>query len=413
MDVEGPAVDRPFLPGSGTAAQGIPGRPSFFVLLLLISLASVCAVFFTPALPEVARRFDVSRQTAQLTVSVFLLGYALGQLPYGPLSNRFGRKKTIYIGLGLQIMASVLCAVASHLGWFALLVAGRFLTALGASVGLVLSLTIIGDCYGREEAQRITGYLITAFAAMPGVSTAVGGYVVQYSGFQSCFYALIAYGSFVALASATLPETGGYLNPVPIEARALVRTFWELLWSRKLLANALLVGGATACDYIYVATMPFLASTIGLRPSTYGALNAIPILGLMVGSLLSARLARVLSARQGIVLGLGLASAGALVMLLLFATVGVNIGSLFVAPALVFCGISCVYSCASALFIVEVADKANGSALVSFVNIITAMSGVYAVGFFARSSLACPIAFLCFAGLMWTVYLVGLTPKTG
>src|SRR3990167_4543661 len=93
----------------------------FFTLLLMISFASVNAVMFTPALPDIANFFDITHDSAQLTISWFLIGYALGQLLYGPLANRFCRKPAIYGGISLQIISSFICVLAGIIHQYPLL----------------------------------------------------------------------------------------------------------------------------------------------------------------------------------------------------------------------------------------------------------------------------------------------------
>ena len=99
------------------------------ILLLLISFATVTGILFTPALPQIAQSFGISDGRAQMTMSIFLSGYCLGQLPYGPLANRYGRKKTVYIEIALAALGSFLAYASTT---FALLCAARFIQALGA-----------------------------------------------------------------------------------------------------------------------------------------------------------------------------------------------------------------------------------------------------------------------------------------
>src|SRR5476651_1390808 len=97
---------------------------SFITLLLMISFASVNAVLFTPALPNIAHFFNISNTQAQHTITWFLIGYALGQLLYGPLANRYGRKPALYIGISIQILSSLLCVYSGYLDQYWLLVLG-------------------------------------------------------------------------------------------------------------------------------------------------------------------------------------------------------------------------------------------------------------------------------------------------
>jgi DHA1 family bicyclomycin/chloramphenicol resistance-like MFS transporter len=127
---------------------------SFITLLLLISFASVNAVLFTPALPIIAKFFVISDSAAQLTISWFLIGYTLGQLLYGPLANRFGRKPALYIGITLQIASSLLCALSSSFHHYLILVIGRFLLALGSGVGLKMTFTLVNESFEPKIASQ-------------------------------------------------------------------------------------------------------------------------------------------------------------------------------------------------------------------------------------------------------------------
>ena len=106
-------------------------QPSFFILLLLISFASVNAVLYTPALPSIATAFDISHDMAQLTMSWFLIGYDVGQLIYGPIAKRFGSKPALYAGILFQIVSSLICVSDGMFNEFSILLLGRFLLALG------------------------------------------------------------------------------------------------------------------------------------------------------------------------------------------------------------------------------------------------------------------------------------------
>src|SRR5579872_5320134 len=165
-------------------------HPSLIVLLLLVSFGSVGAVLIAPALPAIQLFFNRSVGEAQLVITAYLAGYGLGQLPYGPMANGLGRKKTLMIGIIIAIFGSLLCVLSKTTHSFALLIFGRFVQALGACVGLKISFTMIADCFEQKEATRKVSQLIFAFAIMPGVAMAIGGWLTQMFDWQSCFYFL-------------------------------------------------------------------------------------------------------------------------------------------------------------------------------------------------------------------------------
>src|SRR5579863_5021478 len=149
-------------------------EPHILILIVMSSFASMGAVIFTPALPQIAEYFHISLGHSQLTITLFLLGYAIGQLIYGPLSNRFGRKPAFFIGVFISTIGSIISIISEPLHSFTFLILGRLLEALGSSAGLVIAFTIISDHYYPEQARRVIAYLMLAFAIVPGVAVFIG-----------------------------------------------------------------------------------------------------------------------------------------------------------------------------------------------------------------------------------------------
>src|SRR5579862_3156828 len=187
-------------------------EPSYFTLLLMISFASVNAVLFTPALPEIANYFSISTSNVQLTVTWFLVGYALGQLIYGPIANRYGRKPALYAGIMLQILSSFLCILSGLMHEYFILILGRFLLAIGSGVGLKMTFTLVNEIYEPKIASQKISYLMLSFAMTPGLAVALGGYLTDHYGWMSCFYPGISYGILLLILILRLPETQTKLN---------------------------------------------------------------------------------------------------------------------------------------------------------------------------------------------------------
>src|SRR3990167_9419333 len=200
-------------------------RLPFFTLLLLISFASVNAVLFTPALPNIAHFFGIGEDTAQQTITWFLVGYAVGQLVYGPIANRFGRKPALYAGISLQIVSSLLCVLAGVIHEYWLLVIARFLLALGSGVGLKMTFTLVNECYEPKIASQKVSYLMLAFAITPGLGVALGGILNEHYGWMSCFYAGAIYGLALLFFVARLPETQKTLNLNALKMKHLVHGY--------------------------------------------------------------------------------------------------------------------------------------------------------------------------------------------
>ena len=169
------------------------------ILMLLISFGSIGAVAFTPGMPQIASFFKISAAQTELTVSWYLLGYALGQLIYGPLINRLGSNKTIMLGTLIEIAGSFGCILASPINSFQLLIIARFLMALGAGCGLTMTFTICSNiCKSKEENAKAISLLTIAFAITPGIGIFVGGILVTYFGLGKhiLFYTRLWFNDF-------------------------------------------------------------------------------------------------------------------------------------------------------------------------------------------------------------------------
>lgn len=240
-------------------------------LLLLISFAAVNAVLFTPALPDIARYFQIGEETAQQTITWFLIGYALGQLLYGPLANRFGRKPALYLGISLQIISSLLCVLAGIINEYSMLVLARFILALGSGVGLKMTFTLVNECYEPKMASQKISYLMLAFAITPGLSIALGGILNTYYGWESCFYAGAIYGLILLILVTRLPETQTVLNLNALKIKYLLHEYATQFKNIQLIAGGLLMGTSTCFIYVFAAVAPFVAMNIfGMNSTEYG-----------------------------------------------------------------------------------------------------------------------------------------------
>lgn len=341
----------------------------FITLLLLISFASVNAVLFTPALPAIAQFFSISDGEAQQTISLFLIGYAMGQLIYGPIANRFGRKPALYTGILLQIISSLLCVLAIHLHSYFLLINARFLLALGSGVGLKMTFTLVNETKSPKKASQLLSYLMIAFAITPGLGVMIGGLLTEHFYWTSTFYAGAVYGVILLVLVSQLPETKLHLDMNALQLKELVHGYVMPFKNKELVTCGLLMGCSTSFVYLFAALAPFIAmNELHVSSSTYGAMNLLPPLGLITGSFLSAKFIQRFSIfttmRIGILMALCFSvSMGVLTMFLSSALL-----ILFVPMMLCYVGLAMIYSNASTVAMSTIQDKAHGSAVMSFLN---------------------------------------------
>lgn len=367
----------------------------FFTLLLLISFASVNAVLFTPALPAIAHFFGVGEDKAQQTITWFLVGYALGQLLYGPIANRFGRKPALYLGIIVQIISSLLCVLAGFMHEYWLLVAARFMLALGSGVGLKMTFTLVNECYEPKVASQKTSYLLLAFAITPGLGVALGGILNTHYGWTSCFYAGAIYGLMLLWFVKRLPETHNTLSIHALKMSYLLHSYSSQLKDIQLITGGLLMGCSTCFVYVFAAIAPFIAINIfGLNSSEYGLANTLPPIGLILGSLVGARLSKKYPLKLIIFAGILIASLGTLLMLLAMYMHLAILFSLFLPMIVIYFGLCFILANASTIAMSHVNDKAHGSAVMNFINMGLATLVVLGTSFVPMSALVLPAVYI-------------------
>lgn len=374
-------------------------KPSFIFLFLLIAFGSITAVDFTPGLPQISQDFGVTAAQAGWTISLFLIGYTFGQLIYGPLANRYGRKRALYLGISLEIMGSLLCAFSENLHTFQLLIWSRLVMALGAGVGLKMSFTLVAESYAEIEAKKLTAHLLSAFAITPPMGVAIGGFLVQYFSWTATFYFTAIYGLVLFLLTLRVSETAKNLDLDALKISKILTKYAAVLKTIKLPLAAMLMGSCTALIYIFAALAPFIAmEMMGLTPSTYGLWNLVPIIGMLLGSQISARYSHKLSAINLITLGILCAFISIIVMILAFKLGYILSVFLFIPAIVTRMGANIVYASASHIAMTSSEDKSNTSAMMSFLNMSVATFSVLSLSFFHKiTAMLLP---LTYAGLM-------------
>jgi MFS family permease len=380
-------------------------RLPFFTLLLLISFASVNAVLFTPALPSIAHFFGIGEDTAQQTITWFLVGYAAGQLVYGPIANRFGRKPALYAGISLQIVSSLLCVLSAIIHEYWLLVLARFMLALGSGVGLKMTFTLVNECYEPKIASQKISYLMLAFAITPGLGVVPGGILNTYYGWTSCFYAGAVYGLMLLFFVSRLPETQKTLNLNALKIKHLLHVYSSQFKNTQLVTGGLLMGGSTCFVYVFAAIAPFIAINIfGLTSTEYGLANILPPIGLILGSIVGARLSKKYSLESIIQAGILIATLGAALMLVAMLMHVPILFSLFVPMISIYFGLCFILANASTIAMSHVADKAHGSAVMNFINMGLATLVVLSVGLFPMKAVLLPVIYIILCAVMIGIF---------
>lgn len=303
---------------SGHSASSAARRPPFLILVAVSAIGPLALNMFMPSMPGLQATFGVSYGTVQLTLTLYLIGLAICQLFYGPLSDRYGRRPLLLAGLALFVIASVASALATSIET---LILARLVQALGGASGIVLSRAIVRDLYQGEKAASVLGYITMAWVLAPMVAPVIGGYLDQLWGFRSSFVLLALIGALtLIIAWFTLHETN--FNRRSDGRLWQSAHYGRIFASSQFRGYAMTLAFASAAFFTFLAFAPFLTVNImGRSAVEYGLWFILVSLGYMVGNFLSGRYSELVGNDRMVLFGNLLTLTGAN-LCLLFALLG-------------------------------------------------------------------------------------------
>lgn len=267
-------------------------HPSWGMITLLGAMAAFGAIsidMYLPAMPAIGDSLNATAGDVQRTLSSLLVGLAIGQLVYGPLSDRIGRRPPILVGVALYVAASAVCALATTVE---VLIAARFAQGFGACSALVVGRAFVRDRYDHRETARIFSLIMLVFGVVPIVAPLLGGFVLTFGDWHTIFWVLAAFGVAVWLAVfISLPESRSAATAEKARGETPIRAYRELLKSRRLLGY--LLGGAFngASLFAYLAASPdLIIGTYGIPPQHFGWIFGLNAVGIIAGSQINRRL---------------------------------------------------------------------------------------------------------------------------
>lgn len=301
---------------------------------LLVAANTALAPFaidaYLPAIGIIADSIDASIHRTELSISVFLFGFALGQLCFGPLSDRMGRKPVLLGGLVVFMLASLAITTVDSLST---LLFWRFIQALGGGACVVNSAAIVRDCFSGREAAKVMSTMAMIMMLAPLVAPAVGSLLLHIAGWWLIFVFLAVYAGFLLwLLGTRLPETRDMSLPAA-SPRQVIRNYASVLKHREGMGYICAVASSFAGLFAFVTASPFLyLDYFGLSPVTYPLVFGVNVLVIALSNRVNIHLLRKRSPQQNLRLGLLVQLVAALGLVLVTA---LNIASLFVVVPLI------------------------------------------------------------------------------
>ncbi|MEP6739595.1 MAG: multidrug effflux MFS transporter [Caldimonas sp.] len=267
--------------------------PSWALAILLACLGMLGPFSidtYLPAFTGIAQAIGASPVEMQQTLSAYLFGFAVMNLFHGALSDSFGRRPVVLIGLAAFTLASVGCALSQHIG---ALVFFRAVQGMSAGAGIVISRAVIRDMFPPADAQRVMSQVTIYFGVAPALAPIVGGFLLVHVGWHAIFWFLTAVGVLLFAANwKLLPETLHATHRQPFNVRNLLSGYWSLASNPRFLTLALASGIPFNGMFLYVLSTPvFLGEHLGLAPGQFFWFFVLSIAGIMSGAFLSGRMA--------------------------------------------------------------------------------------------------------------------------
>lgn len=295
-----------------------PSRTARVVLIALVACAAVSTDLYLSGIPQLAADLHVGPAEAQLTLSVFMAAFAVGQLVFGPLSDHFGRKPVAAAGLALYSLAALACTVAPGIG---LLLLARTVQGFAASAGPVIARAIVRDRFQGADAARFMSKLAGAMAVVPLLAPVLGSWLLYMFDWRAQFAMLLLFGLLTLSGLRSLQETCPSIGVAPLAFGRVLAQFGTCLSHRRFVGFVLCGASAFAASFTWISSSAWIViDLLGVPATGFGYTFMLVVSGYMAGSFASARIVPRFGVHRTLLAGV-LAALGGSLLLLLQATV--------------------------------------------------------------------------------------------
>lgn len=286
--------------------------PSILLIIVLVGFPQISESIFTPVLPQLSTNMNVSASTAQLTMSIYFIAFALGVFFWGQLSDKIGRRKAMNLGIIVYLIGNMGLYFSPT---FQLLLASRFIQALGSSVGSVVTQTIMRESFDGIKGTQVFSKVGAAMALSPAFGPLIGGAIETYLGYKNVFSGLIMMAILVLLYSYTrLPETRD-INK--IKRISLLKVTNKLLQDPIVWSYGILIGGINGILFGYYSEAPFIfIEHFGFSSVKYGSLGLTIALASLIGAFIVNVSVKYIKSETIALLGLAFSVISALLLLI-------------------------------------------------------------------------------------------------
>jgi DHA1 family bicyclomycin/chloramphenicol resistance-like MFS transporter len=329
------------------------------VLGLVMAIGPLAVDMYLPALPSLEAEFATTTSRVQQTLSAYLLGLACGQLLFGPIADRFGRKPPLLGGLGLFALASAACALAGTIEHF---VAARFAQALGGASGMVVIRAVIRDRFDEIQSARVLSLMMLVMGAAPILAPLAGGWLLVNGSWHWIFFFLIGFALLcLALVAFLLEESHPLHKRTPTLGRALKGAL-PLFADRRFLGPVIVFIAGFGCFFAYLAAAPFVyIQYFGVPADSFGWYFGAGACGYISVSQLNRRIVLRLGTRRTLGVGVCVLAFSALVLFLLSLAKAAGFLGVFIPMLFIIGSIGLIASNATSIAMAPFGERAGGA----------------------------------------------------
>lgn len=271
------------------------------ILLLLTTVEQFAVDVYLPSLPAMTDYFSVDNAYLQMTLSLYLLGFALSPILFGPLTDYYGRRKILMSGLIIFVLASLVCSMTSSI---TLLLLARLCQGIGSGAIVVANQSMVRDSFSGKQLAIVASYMSITWSLVPIISPAIGGYLQHYLGWRANFWVITLYGILaLMIILKLLPETMKS-RPVRLDIKLIIKRYLKFLLNKHFMTYVACTAITFAITIAFNTAAPFIFQQgLGLSPVNFGWLALAVGMSYLLGTLLNRYLLRFATPSQLLILG--------------------------------------------------------------------------------------------------------------